>query len=107
MVKTKMEKLSGGERARVAMLQLLLGENNLLLLDEPTNHLDADAREAVEVALKSYDGAIMSVSHDRWFLDQVCDTIWELPGDGTLNVWPGNYSNYVRQKEISKARLKR
>jgi ATP-binding cassette subfamily F protein 3 len=103
MVKTKMEKLSGGERARVAMLKLLLEENNLLLLDEPTNHLDADARAAVEEALRSYDGSLMSVSHDRWFLDRVCDTIWELPGDGTIRVWPGNYSDYLRhtQKSIS------
>ena len=103
MVKTEMEKLSGGERARVAMLKLLLEEKNLLLLDEPTNHLDADARAAVEAALQSYDGALMAVSHDRWFLDQVCDTIWELPGDGTLKVWPGNYSYYVRNKRKSKA----
>ncbi len=99
MVKTKMERLSGGERARVAMLKLLLEDNNLLLLDEPTNHLDSDARGAVEEALKSYEGAIVSVSHDRWFLDQVCDTVWELPGDGTLDVWPGNYSEYQRRKK--------
>ena len=99
MVKTKMSKLSGGERARVAMLKLLLEENNLLLLDEPTNHLDTDAADAVEEALKEYDGAIISVSHDRWFLDQVCDTIWELKGDGSLKIWPGNYSEYVRRSQ--------
>ena len=98
MVKTKMEQLSGGERARVAMLKLLLEENNLLLLDEPTNHLDADAKFAIEQALMSYDGAIVTVSHDRWFLDQVCDTIWELEGNGVLKVWPGNYSYYNNQK---------
>ena len=95
MVKNPLSKLSGGERARVAILKLLLEDNNLLLLDEPTNHLDADAREAVEYALKEYDGAIITVSHDRWFLDQVCDTIWELRGDGSLKVWPGNYSDYL------------
>ena len=99
MVKTKMSKLSGGERARVAMLKLLLEENNLLLLDEPTNHLDTDAADAVEEALKEYDGAIISVSHDRWFLDQVCDTIWELKGDGSLKMWPGNYSEYIRRSQ--------
>jgi ATP-binding cassette subfamily F protein 3 len=99
MVKTQMSKLSGGERARVAMLKLLLEENNLLLLDEPTNHLDTDAADAVEDALKEYDGAIISVSHDRWFLDQVCDTIWELKGDGTLKIWPGNYSEYIRRSQ--------
>ena len=99
MVKTQMSKLSGGERARVAMLKLLLEENNLLLLDEPTNHLDTDAADAVEDALKEYDGAIISVSHDRWFLDQVCDTIWELEGDGSLKIWPGNYSEYIRRSQ--------
>lgn len=99
MVKTQMSKLSGGERARVAMLKLLLEENNLLLLDEPTNHLDTDAADAVEEALKEYDGAMISVSHDRWFLDQVCDTIWELKGDGSLKVWPGNYSEYIRRSQ--------
>ena len=99
MVKNTLSKLSGGERARVAILKLLLEQNNLLLLDEPTNHLDADAREAVEGALKVYDGAIISVSHDRWFLDQVCDTIWELKGDGSLKVWPGNYSEYIRRSQ--------
>ena len=98
MVATPLEKLSGGERARIAMLKLLLEENNMLLLDEPTNHLDTDAKEALEETLKNYDGCILTVSHDRWFLDKVCDTIWELPGDGTIHIYPGNYSEYVRRK---------
>ena len=98
MVATPLEKLSGGERARIAMLKLLLEENNMLLLDEPTNHLDTDAKEALEETLKNYDGCILTVSHDRWFLDKVCDTIWELPGDGTICVYPGNYSDYLRRK---------
>ena len=98
MVETKLAKLSGGERARVAMLKLLLEDNNLLLLDEPTNHLDTDAKEALEEALEDYEGSIITVSHDRWFLDRICDTIWELPGDGSLWIWPGNYSDYIRRK---------
>ena len=98
MVATPLNKLSGGERARIAMLKLLLEENNMLLLDEPTNHLDTDAKEALEETLKEYDGCIMTVSHDRWFLDKVCDTIWELPGDGTIVVHPGNYSDSMRRK---------
>ncbi|MDC0040548.1 ATP-binding cassette domain-containing protein [Candidatus Poseidoniales archaeon] len=98
MVETKLSKLSGGERARVAMLKLLLEDNNLLLLDEPTNHLDTDAKEALEEALEDYEGSIITVSHDRWFLDRICDTIWELPGDGSLWIWPGNYSDYIRRK---------
>ncbi|MDE0707498.1 MAG: ABC-F family ATP-binding cassette domain-containing protein [Candidatus Poseidoniales archaeon] len=98
MVSTPLEKLSGGERARIAMLKLLLEENNMLLLDEPTNHLDTDAKEALEETLNKYDGSILTVSHDRWFLDKVCDTIWELPGDGTIRVYPGNYSDYIQRK---------
>ena len=98
MVETKLSRLSGGERARVAMLKLLLEENNLLLLDEPTNHLDTDAKEALEEALQAYEGSIITVSHDRWFLDKICDTIWELPGDGSMWIWPGNYTEYIRRK---------
>ncbi len=98
MVSTPLKKLSGGERARIAMLKLLLEENNMLLLDEPTNHLDTDAKEALEETLNEYDGCILTVSHDRWFLDKVCDTIWELPGDGTIRISPGNYSDYLRRK---------
>ena len=101
MVSTPLQKLSGGERARIAMLKLLLEDNNMLLLDEPTNHLDTDAKEALEASLKAYDGCILTVSHDRWFLDQVCDTIWELPGDGTIHIHPGNYSAYLRRKSQS------
>ena len=94
MVSTPLSKLSGGERARIALLRLLLEENNMLLLDEPTNHLDTDAKEALEMALSEFDGGIITVSHDRYFLDKVCDTIWDLQGDGSIVVWPGNYSEY-------------
>ena len=103
MVETKLEKLSGGERARIAMLKLLLEDNNLLLLDEPTNHLDTDANEALEEALVEYDGSIITVSHDRFFLDRICDTVWELPADGSLWIWPGNYSDYIRRKRASES----
>ena len=84
-------------------IALLLLENNLLLLDEPTNHLDTDAKEALEEALIRYDGSIVTVSHDRWFLDKICDTIWEVPGSSNVVVWPG-YSRYmerVRKRKIS------
>ena len=102
MVSTKLKALSGGERARIALLKLLLEENNLLLLDEPTNHLDTDAKEALEGALSDYDGSIITVSHDRWFLDRVCDTIWELPGDGRIIIWPGNYTRYLERVRARK-----
>ena len=100
MVSTPLSKLSGGERARIALLRLLLEENNMLLLDEPTNHLDTDAKEALEMALTEFDGGIITVSHDRYFLDKVCDTIWDLQGDGGIVVWPGNYSEY-KSRSIS------
>lgn len=93
-VATKLQKLSGGERARVALLQLLLEDNNLLLMDEPTNHLDVDAKESLEAALNQYDGSLMMVSHDRWFLDQTVNWILELK-NGKLKMYKGNYSDYI------------
>ncbi|MGY8701161.1 MAG: ABC-F family ATP-binding cassette domain-containing protein [Candidatus Poseidoniales archaeon] len=93
-VATKLQKLSGGERARVALLQLLLEDNNLLLMDEPTNHLDVDAKESLEEALNQYDGSLMMVSHDRWFLDQTVNWILELKS-GKLKMYKGNYSDYI------------
>jgi len=99
-VTTRLRNLSGGERARVAMLKLLLEENNLLMLDEPTNHLDVDAKEALEEALEDYDGSIITVSHDRWFLERICDTIWHLPSNGELRVYPGGYADFLRHTAI-------
>ena len=96
-VGTKLKQLSGGERARVALLKLLLEDNNLLLMDEPTNHLDMDSKETLEEALIGYEGSLITVSHDRWFLDQVVNRIWELE-DGNIKVYYGNYTDYVRAK---------
>ena len=96
-VTTKLSQLSGGERARVALLKLLLDENNLLLMDEPTNHLDMDSKDTLEEALKGYEGSLITVSHDRWFLDQVVNRIWELQ-DGVVTVYYGNYTDYIRAK---------
>ena len=62
--------------------------------------LDTDAKEALEMALSEFDGGIITVSHDRYFLDKVCDTIWDLQGDGSIVVWPGNYSEY-KSRSIS------
>jgi len=97
-VSTPLGKLSGGERARIALLKILLEENNLLLLDEPTNHLDMDAKETLEGSLIYYEGAIVTVSHDRWFLDQVVNQIWELQ-DGIVTKYYGNYTDYIRKKK--------
>ena len=97
-VTTKLSQLSGGERARVALLKLLLEENNLLLMDEPTNHLDMDSKDTLEEALINYEGSLVTVSHDRWFLDQVVNRIWELQ-DGVVTVYYGNYTDYIRAKK--------
>ena len=97
-VGTKLKQLSGGERARVALLKLLLEDNNLLLMDEPTNHLDMESKETLEEALIGYEGSLITVSHDRWFLDQVVNRIWEIDS-GTIKVYYGNYTDYIRAKQ--------
>jgi ATP-binding cassette subfamily F protein 3 len=86
--------LSGGERGRVALAQLMLLGGNLLVLDEPTNHLDIDAREALESVLNDYNGSILFVSHDRYFIDAVADTIWAVD-NGTITAFDGTYSEYM------------
>ncbi|MEA4908311.1 MAG: ABC-F family ATP-binding cassette domain-containing protein [Anaerolineaceae bacterium] len=88
--------LSGGQRTRALLAKLLLSSPDLLLLDEPTNHLDIQAIEWLENYLRDWDGAVLVVSHDRYFLDQVATTIWEMtPG---LETYHGNYSAYIRQR---------
>jgi len=90
-------RLSGGERTRALLARLLLSEPDLLVLDEPTNHLDIAAVEWLEGYLSQWDGATLIVSHDRYFLDQVVDTIWEMTRSG-FEVYRGNYSAYVKQR---------
>jgi ATP-binding cassette subfamily F protein 3 len=90
--------LSGGERSRVALAQLTLMGGNLLVLDEPTNHLDIDAREALEGVLNEYQGTILFVSHDRYFIDAVADTLWVVE-DGTITPFDGNYSEWAAMRE--------
>lgn len=94
--------LSGGEKCRINLLKLMLSKSNLLLLDEPTNHLDIMSREALEDALISYDGTLMVISHDRYFLNKVIGRILELQIDGTKE-YLGNYS-YFQEKKLNPTR---
>jgi ATP-binding cassette subfamily F protein 3 len=82
----------------VALAQLTLMGGNLLVLDEPTNHLDIGAREALETVLNEYNGTILYVSHDRYFIDAVADTIW-MVGNGSIEKFDGTYSEYATWKE--------
>ena len=111
----KISDLSGGEKCRVCLLKLILSKANFLLLDEPTNHLDIMSREALEDALLQYDGTVLVISHDRYFLNKVVSKIYELNDDG-LKKYIGNYTYYVEKKknplrfqvqdEISKGKTK-
>ena len=94
--------LSGGEHTRLCLAKLLLQKPDLLILDEPTNHLDFETMEWLESYLKTYPGTILVVSHDRYFLDAVCNRIFEIE-DNTLTAYKGNYSAYLPQKEAAVA----
>ena len=100
------ETISGGERRRVALCRLLLREPDILLLDEPTNHLDAESVWWLERHLQQYEGTVIAVTHDRYFLDNVAGWILELDrGHGIP--WKGNYSSWLEQKEERLAREER
>jgi ATP-binding cassette subfamily F protein 3 len=89
--------LSGGERSRLQLLALVLQSPNLLLLDEPTNNLDIASADVMESALEDFEGAILAISHDRYFLDRIVNRVLELE-DGVLTEYPGGYSDYARKK---------
>ncbi|MBQ4238177.1 MAG: ABC-F family ATP-binding cassette domain-containing protein [Ruminococcus sp.] len=88
--------MSGGERARISLLKLMLGGYNLLLLDEPTNHLDATSREALENTLRDYEGTLVVISHDRYFINKLADRVLAMTKDG-LTEYLGNYDNYLER----------
>lgn len=94
----KIEVLSGGEKARVMLAKLLLTDANTLLLDEPTNHLDIYSKEILEQALKNYDGTIIVVSHDRYFINSICNHISEISNHKLVN-YVGNYYDFIAMKD--------
>jgi ATP-binding cassette subfamily F protein 3 len=100
----KVKELSGGERAKLALCVFAAEHGNVLLLDEPTNHLDLPARESLEKALKEFDGTVIFVSHDRYFISAIAGGIAEIEG-GKLNYFEGSYDDYKQKKEEA-ARLK-
>lgn len=97
MVNNLVKQLSGGERARLALLSMILQPYNFLLLDEPTNHMDIESKVAVENALNTYTGTVIVVSHDRRFLDTVVDTIFFMD-NGSIKIYPGNFTNFKMQR---------
>ena len=101
--------LSGGQRVRAALARLLLLSPDVLLLDEPTNHLDSAGVEWLESYLQDWEGTLVVVSHDRYFLDEVCDRIWEMSGNlggrpNRLEVYRGGYTDYVAQRAAARER---
>jgi len=95
--------LSGGEKRRLQLLRLLMEGPNVLVLDEPTNDLDVDTLTALEDLLDSWAGTLIVVSHDRWFLERVCDSVAALLGDGSLAALPGGVEQYLQQRRTARA----
>ncbi len=94
--------LSGGERSRLSIAKLISGSGNVLLLDEPTNHLDIPSREALESALETFTGTILTISHDRYFLDRICDRLVNLE-NGRAEVFEGRYSDWLDERLLRKS----
>jgi len=99
-VQKKVKVLSGGEKARVSLAKILLSPANFLIMDEPTNHLDMISREALEQALRDYDGTLLLISHDRYFLDKLVGRVIELK-DHNLEEYAGNYSYYLEKRIVA------
>lgn len=98
LLNSNFDTLSGGEKTKIGLAQVLLQKPDLLLLDEPTNHLDLSSIEWLEGFLQQYQGTVLIVSHDRYFLDRITTKIFDME-DGELIVYPGNYSFFIKQKE--------
>jgi ATP-binding cassette subfamily F protein 3 len=101
-----MDMLSGGEKGRVVLMKLLLAQSNFLILDEPTNHLDIESKEILEDALLSFEGTILFISHDRYFINKLANRVIEMKKDGCKN-YLGNYDDYLNEKvEIKETKVK-
>lgn len=100
---TPVSKLSGGERRRLHLLLVLMEAPNILLLDEPTNDLDIATLAALEEYLDTFDGVLIVVSHDRWFLDRTIDHLLHFEGDGSIREYPGDYSAWLQHRQAEKA----
>lgn len=98
----QVSQLSGGQRARLTLTVLSMEHNNFLLMDEPTNHLDLDAKEVLEKALADYDGTLLFVSHDRYFINELANKI-VVAKDGQANIYEGNYTYYLSEKAKEEA----
>ena len=96
---TQIKNLSGGEKRRLQLLRVLMMAPNVLLLDEPTNDLDIDTLSRLEDYLDDFNGVLICVSHDRYFLDRVCNKIFAYEGRGKINIYTGNYSDYLDYRE--------
>jgi ATP-binding cassette subfamily F protein 3 len=94
----KISVLSGGEKARVSLAKILLSPVNFLVMDEPTNHLDMMSVESLEQALSRYNGTLLIISHDRYFLDKIVSRVFELK-EGRLQIFHGNYSDYLERRD--------
>ena len=98
---TPIRQLSGGEKSRLQMARLMLTEANFLLLDEPTNNLDIVSTEVLEAALQEFEGTVLTVSHDRYFLDKIVNKIIAIGNDGCVRVYPGNFSYYFEKERLA------
>jgi ATP-binding cassette subfamily F protein uup len=95
------KELSGGERRRLQLMRLMMAEPNVLVLDEPTNDLDIDTLTALEDLLDGWPGTLVVVSHDRYFVERVCDDVYGLMGDGRLRHLPGGIDQYVELRRAA------
>ncbi|MBP9988724.1 MAG: ABC-F family ATP-binding cassette domain-containing protein, partial [Ruminococcus sp.] len=96
--------LSGGEKARVMLIKLMLRHDNLLLLDEPTNHLDMASKEILESALENYNGTLITVSHDRYFINRIADYVYVMEGS-KITKYIGNYDDYIEKINMDESEL--